>query len=119
MRFLVTGISGFVSPYLARHLLNNGHIVYGLLHNTPSKVIKDVDYVVGDLCEINSLTYLKEYKFDGIFNLGALTHPPTSFKEPQLYFKTNALGAVNICEVFGENSLIMNCSSPEVYGICP
>lgn len=118
MRFLVTGITGFVAPYLAKYLLANGHEVYGLLHKSPFGKIEGINYVVGDLCDIRSFKYLREYKFDGVFHLAGLTHPPTSFKEPELYFKTNATGSINVCEVF-RDSVIMQCSTPEVYGECP
>ncbi|MFQ5834312.1 MAG: GDP-mannose 4,6-dehydratase [bacterium] len=119
MTFLITGISGFVGPYLASHLLERGHIVYGLAHTKTDKCAKGVKYLHGDLRNINDLVSLQSYNFAGVFHLAALTHPPTSFKEPRLYFETNALGTVNLCEVLGENSIIMQCSSPEVYGVCP
>jgi GDP-4-dehydro-6-deoxy-D-mannose reductase len=100
MRFLVTGISGFVAPYLAKYLLANDHEVYGMLHNSPLGAVDGIQYVTGDLCDIRTFKYLREYNFDGVFHLAGLTHPPTSFKEPELYYKTNATGTMNLCEVF-------------------
>ena len=118
MRFLVTGISGFVAPYLAKYLLANNHEVYGMLHNSSLGAVDGIQYVMGDLCDIRTFKYLREYNFDGVFHLAGLTHPPTSFKEPELYYKTNATGTMNLCEVFRAGSVIMQCSTPEVYGEC-
>lgn len=121
MCFLITGLSGFVGHHLANYLLENGHSVYGLLHNEQSKKICGVKYTIWNLRnnKPEEPEFLKLCQFDGIFHLASLTHPPTSFKFPQLYFETNALGAVNLCEFFGEYSIILQASTPEIYGICP
>ena len=34
MRYLLTGITGFLGPHLAKQLIKNGHEVYGLLRGT-------------------------------------------------------------------------------------
>ena len=38
---LITGISGFVGPYLAKRLLNSGWEVHGLLRRTSTPTIPD------------------------------------------------------------------------------
>ena len=121
MKFLITGIAGFVAPYLARCVIGDGHEVYGLLHTTSSKMsnIENIKYLTGDLTRPDTLGHLKAHNFDGVFHLAGLTHPPTSFKEPRLYFEANALGTINLCQAIGKGSMIMQCSTPEVYGVCP
>ena len=119
MKFLITGVAGFVGYHLAKHLISCGHEVIGLLRTSPTKPIDGVEYIAGDVTNLDTMKHLRAYKFDGVFHLASLTHPPTSFKEPVNYFKTNAIGSVNVCEAFGEESVIMQCSTPEVYGICP
>jgi GDP-4-dehydro-6-deoxy-D-mannose reductase len=60
--------------------------------------------------------------FDGVFHLGAMTHPPTSFQQPVSYFETNALGTVYVAEAIRKyypDAVMMNCSTCEVYGIHP
>jgi GDP-4-dehydro-6-deoxy-D-mannose reductase len=120
MKFLITGINGFVGPYLARLLVALGHEVSGLCRRVPKSMIFGVQYITGDIQHIDPMSKAKMrgLNFDGVFHLAGLTHPPTSFKEPIEYFKTNALGTVNLCEVFTD-SIFMQCSTPEVYGICP
>lgn len=128
MKFLITGITGFVGPHLAKILLDDGHEVHGITRNLANfNDIKDtVDnsqilYHNSDLSE--SMKHIfRGTKFDGIFHLGAETHPPTSFEQPQKYFRTNAVGTVNLVNTVQEhapNCHFMYCSTSEVYGICP
>ena len=127
MKCLITGVAGFVGFHLSRHLLSSRHKVYGLLRTSPTKPVDGVEYISvdgveyisGDVTNLDAMKHLRPYKFDAVFHLAGLTHPPTSFKEPVGYFRTNAIGSINICEAFGKDSVIMQCSTPEVYGICP
>lgn len=122
MRFLITGVTGFVGPYLAGLLLTFGHDVYGLCRVLPKVKVPNMKYIIGDLTKIDatSSAILRGFNFDGVFHLAGLTHPPTSFKDPGAYFETNALGTVNLCNVFaGTDTVFMQCSTPEVYGLCP
>lgn len=41
MRYLVTGITGFLGPHIAKQLLQKGHTVYGLLRGSEQE-IKDL-----------------------------------------------------------------------------
>lgn len=122
MRFLITGINGFVGPHLAKELQSNGHTPIGMSHHG---VGGDGSYDVlnGDLrdqMEIDDI--FQGHEFDGVFHLGSRTHPPTSFQEPLSYFETNAMGAIYITEAikrFQPDIMLMNCSTCEVYGIHP
>ncbi len=120
MRFLITGINGFVGPHLAKTLIDNGHIPIGMSHYG---VGGDGSYDVlsGDMrdqLEIEDI--FRGYKFDGVFHLASRTHPPTSFQEPASYFETNAMGTVYLAEAIRKHQpeiTLMNCSTCEVYGI--
>lgn len=119
MKFLVTGSKGFVGKHLVDRLRAEGHETYGLSRY-------DSDDIFDIYCNINNIGDVEwvfsNYNFDGVFNLAGLTHPPTSFKDPQKYFETNALGTINIVEAIKRNlpsCVLMQCSTPEVYGICP
>lgn len=122
MRFLITGINGFVGPHLAKVILDQGHTPIGMSHTGVADG-EGYEVLSGDLkdqSEINDL--FRSYEFDGVFHMGARTHPPTSFQEPVSYFKTNALGTVYIAEAirrFQPGTWLMNCSTCEVYGIHP
>ena len=129
MRFLITGITGFNGPHLAKILIEQGHTVYGLYRDSSVLDINDVlkqyrDKLIllkGDLLRsLDVDTMLSTYKFDGIFHLGAFTHPPTSFDNPILALQTNTLATAIIVEAirkYQSNCVLMQCSTSEVYGV--
>jgi GDP-4-dehydro-6-deoxy-D-mannose reductase len=108
MIFVITGTKGFVAPHLGDRLTRDGHTVYALLIDiTDEKAVED---------------RLKEIKCDGVFNLAAKTHPPTSFDKPKEYFTANCIGTINIVEAIRKHRpecVLMQCSTSEVYGIHP
>lgn len=83
MKFLVTGITGFVGPHLANLLVEQDHEVTGLLRSSNGREndIRDVvpeanfsrlKFVYGDLTDYDSITRLfEENKWDGVFHLAA------------------------------------------------
>lgn len=121
MKFLITGINGFAGTHLARHLLNEGHEVFGASKEHIDVVpIGHKDFDVRKRVEIAQI--FDGNKFDGVFHLAAKTHPPTSFEQPVDYFRTNAMGTIHICEAirkYQPDCVLMNCSSSAVYGINP
>jgi GDP-4-dehydro-6-deoxy-D-mannose reductase len=121
VRFLITGINGFVGPHLAKILLAHGHEPIGMSHTGVDN--PDYEILSGDLRDQREIDGIfQSYKFDGVFHLGARTHPPTSFQEPLSYFETNAMGAIFLVDAirkFQPEIMLMNCSTCEVYGIHP
>jgi GDP-4-dehydro-6-deoxy-D-mannose reductase len=130
MKFIITGITGFAGPHLARLLLSEGHEVYGLIRGSNGREMDLFDVLTGD--EIEKIVFLygnftdREYiaklfidnDFDGVFHLGAQSHPPTSFIDPTGTFRTNAIGTINLIDaIIPHNCKFMMCSTSEVYGI--
>jgi len=132
MRFLVTGASGFAGPHLINRILDDGHEVFAMVRsvenasdisNVLTHPLAKVNFLFGDLENVDSIyrVFIKR-KFDGVFHLGAFAHPPSSFETPRLANKTNIIGTAAICDAILEHNrecVLMNCSTPEVYGICP
>ncbi len=131
MKYLITGITGFVGPHLANLLLEKNHEVCGLVCSSngteadildvvPDKNYSKIKFLYGDLTSrelINGI--FKNNKFDGVFHLAAQSHPPTSFIDPKGTFEVNALGTINIAEAIAEYQpacRLMFCSTSEVYG---
>jgi GDP-mannose 4,6-dehydratase len=131
MKYLITGITGFAGPHLARLLIDKGHSVHGLVRESngremdlldvlDSRELDSIQFQYGDLTEFQSLSrLLNKEQFDGIFHLAAQSHPPTSFIDPVTTFSNNVQGSANLIEAIErhqKNCTLMFCSTSEVYG---
>lgn len=131
MNCLITGITGFLGPHLARLLIKHGHNVYGILRGTrgSEQEIKDllteeefskIVFFYGDIVHYRTIDKLfKEQKFDKVFHLAAQTHPPTSFKDPIGTWEVNVMGSINLITCLQDhqpNCHFIFCSTVEVYG---
>ena len=133
MRYLVTGATGFAGPHMINRILEDPeNEVVAMVRNLETcksivNIVKDnidkIQFVYGDLDDLDSITKIfQEDVFDGVFHLGAFAHPPSSFETPLLASQTNLLGTARMCDEIIENMplcVLMQCSTPEVYGICP
>jgi GDP-4-dehydro-6-deoxy-D-mannose reductase len=131
MNCLITGITGFLGPHLARLLIKEGHNVYGILRGTrgSEQEIKDllteeefskIVFLYGDIIHYRTIDKLfKEHKFDKVFHLAAQTHPPTSFKDPIGTWEANVMGSINLITCLQDHQPdchFVFCSTVEVYG---
>jgi GDP-mannose 4,6-dehydratase len=131
VRYLITGITGFVGPHLANLLLEEGHDVWGFVRASngreddirdivPDRNFQKLRFIFGDLTDYDScLRAMQTEKFDGVFHLAAQSHPPTSFIDPRGTFLSNATGTVNLAEAIravAPACRMMFCSTSEVYG---
>lgn len=131
MQYLITGITGFAAPHLANLLISQGHKVYGLTRRTngmmsdildvvPPENYEKITFLYGDLVDYGSLEKIfKEYQFDGIFHLAAMSHPPTSFDHPLHTFETNITGSANLIQLtekYQKDCHFGFISTSEVYG---
>jgi len=131
MKFLITGITGFAGPHLARLLVDEGHETHGLTRQTNGmetdildvlnpETYEAINFQYADLTDYRSLRDLfEEEPFDGIFHLAAQSHPPSSFKNPLDTYRTNVTGSVTLGQAIEDSTQdpkIMFCSTSEVYG---
>lgn len=129
MKYLITGITGFAGPNLAKILLEDGHEVHGIVRTANGREMDLLDLLTPE--EISKIKFhyldLKHYysvrklfdqiKFDGVFHLAAQSHPPTSFKDPILTYEENVNATINIITALeGSSTRFMFCSTSEVYG---
>ena len=126
MRILITGISGFVGPYLARHIAETAPEaeIWGLVWAAdPAKAPSSVQLVDGDLTDIATLTTaLNQVRPDIIFHLAAASSVASSWDHPGRFLEVNAVGTVNLLEVARTLDLdtkVVVSSSAEVYGAVP
>ena len=130
-RALITGINGQDGSYLSEYLLTLGYEVHGIVRrhsvaeNQNHRLVKHgtSNYVIthyGDLLDYPSLIrVMNKVKPDEIYNLGAMSHVRVSFDMPSFTIQTNALGVLNMLEVYRTtcpNAKFYQASSSEMFG---
>lgn len=126
---LITGISGFVGPYLKVELEKNGYTVFGLDRNKNrhseqgrrgDQVEKSHAIFQCDLLDKKSVAKIfGELKPNFIFHLAGFSSVEKSWKQPELCQKINIEGTRNLLDAVIEakiNPRILIVSSAEVYG---
>jgi len=128
---LITGISGFVGPFLAQQLIDAGHEVNGLILRradgkkprrlTEMNIVSNINLIYGDVTDLTSiLSAIQDCQPDWIFHLAAQSYVPQSFKDPLGTFKINCLGTQNILEAVrlkDAKCRIVLAGSSEEYGL--
>jgi len=125
---LVTGAGGFIGGHLVAELVRRGASVRALVHYNSRnergtldwlepEVIADVDVVLGDLRDVESVQQAAE-RADTILHLGAQIAIPYSFVNPRDFFETNVLGTLNVAQAAlrGGARRVIHTSTSEVYG---
>ncbi len=126
---LITGIGGQDGSYLSEHLLDMGYEVHGVIRrhsvaeNQDSRINKitgDIKTYYGDLLDYPSLQRIvSEVQPDEIYNLAAMSHVRISFDVPSFTIQTNALGVLNMLEVYRNTcpkAKFYQASSSEMFG---
>lgn len=130
-RALITGITGFVAPYIAKKLIEQNYQVTGLQppradfrkskHLKQMGIIPDIDIITGDISDLTSiLSAIQRSQPDWIFHLAAQSFVPDSFRDPIRTFRVNCLGTLNILEAVrlkNVNPRIIFAGSSEEYGL--
>jgi len=123
MRILVTGISGFVGPRLARHLLERGDQVSGtfLVDRPRFDGVEDVRLFEADLLDAEAVRRaVREAAPEAVVNLAGLSHVGESWKRMGDYFRVNVLGTENVLAACSAGGIpVVVASSAEVYGLVP
>ncbi|SKC69843.1 GDP-mannose 4,6-dehydratase [Maledivibacter halophilus] len=125
---LITGITGQDGSYLAELLLEKGYKVYGLMRRKSKldfgnveHLKNEIEFIYGDMSDYVSLVNaLKNSKADEIYNLAAQSFVGTSWQQPIVTSKINALGAVNLLEalrVIKPESKFYQASTSEMFGL--
>lgn len=130
-RVLVTGISGFVGPYLAEALLGGGAEVFGLVRGRAdrslsrgmrdhdlSRRVRFADASLEDLGGV--LRAVERIAPDVVFHLAAQSFVGQSFENPLPYAQVNALGTAHVLEAIRQRTpaaRIVFAGSSEEYGL--
>ena len=124
---LITGITGQDGTYLAEHLIGLGYTVYGLIRgqNNPKaeavqRLIPNLELIEGDLLDQSSLIAAVEAaQPDEVYNLGAISFVPVSWRQPVLTSEITGLGVTRLLEairIVNRDIRFYQASSSEMFG---
>jgi GDPmannose 4,6-dehydratase len=127
---LITGITGQDGAYLAKLLLEKGYDVFGLLARRASdtewrlrelNLQDDVRIIFGDVTDVSSLfRALQTSNAEEVYNLAAQSFVATSWEQPLLTAKVDALGTVNLLEAIRMSNpkiRFYQASTSEMFGL--
>jgi GDPmannose 4,6-dehydratase len=105
-RALITGITGQDGSYLADLLLDKGYEVFGMVRRSSTENFERISHltdritlVQADLLDPTSLAEaLEESRPTEVYNLGAQSFVPTSWKQPVLTAEFTAVGVTRLLE---------------------
>lgn len=133
LKYLVTGVAGFIGMYATRRLLEQGHQVVGLdnLNDYYESELKhyrlaqltpfyNFNFVQLDLADREGMAklFLVE-KFDRVIHLAAQAGVRYSIENPFAYIDSNLVGTMTILEGCRHNAVqhLVYASSSSVYGV--
>ena len=122
---LITGITGSGGSYLAEHILTKDDKIkiFGIYRSSGNKKLlknKRIKLFKGDLCNFKKTQkIIKKINPNIIFHLASTSNVRESFDSPKKTIENNNAITLNLLEIIRTNkmnSLIIICSTSEVYG---
>jgi len=124
---LITGITGQDGSYLAELLLDKGYEVHGMVRRSSTENFERIEHltervtlVQADLLDQSSLVEaLEEAQPDEVYNLGAQSFVPTSWRQPVLTAEFTAVGVTRLLEAIrrvNPDIRFYQASSSEMFG---
>ena len=122
---LITGITGSGGSYLAEHILTKDDKIkiFGIYRSSGNKKLlknKRIKLFKGDLCNFKKTEkIIKKINPNIIFHLASTSNVRESFDSPKKTIENNNAITLNLLEIIRTNkinSLIIICSTSEVYG---
>ncbi len=125
---LVTGAGGFIGSHLVERFVRVGAHVralirynsrndWGALGWVPTEVVDDVEVVLGDIRDIESVARATQGA-DYVCHLAAQIAIPYSYLNPRDFIATNVEGSMNVAQAALEAGVqhLVHTSTSEVYG---
>jgi GDPmannose 4,6-dehydratase len=126
-RALITGITGQDGSYLAELLLEKDYEVHGMVRRASTENFERIQHltdrialVQADLLDTSSLVEaLEESRPDEVYNLGAQSFVPTSWRQPVLTAEFTGVGVTRLLEAIrrvNPDIRFYQASSSEMFG---
>ncbi|HEX5848102.1 MAG TPA: UDP-glucose 4-epimerase GalE [Rubrobacter sp.] len=121
MRVLVTGGAGYIGSVVASQLAAAGHetvVLDDLSRGHAGAVPEEATLVRGDLLDAGLVSETLAGGFDGVLHFAALSLVGESVREPELYYRNNVCGTLNLLEAMRESGTrkLVFSSTAAVYG---
>lgn len=122
MKVFVTGGAGYIGSVATELLLDQGHSVTvfdNLERGHPEAIDSRAEFVRGDLREREPIRRaLADAAPDAVMHFAAYALVPESMREPEIYFRNNVVGGINLAEAMHANGVhrIVFSSTCATYG---
>ena len=126
MKILITGGAGFIGSNLVLKYLENKKCNIYIIDNLSTGQWKNISEIVDnnrikflkkDICDDDIAKFIRDNKFDYIYNLACPASPQYYLKFPIETWEANVLGVRNILNgIQGTNTRLLQASTSEVYG---
>jgi len=122
LKYLVTGATGFIGPYLLRRLTALGHTCRCLIRaesdTSPLNEFK-VEFVTGDITDPKSLDGIAE-GMEGLIHMATLGHMSNFAATESQFDAVNVRGTIHVMKAALEANVkkIVHCSTVAAMGIC-
>ena len=121
MKVLVTGGAGYIGSVVASQLVEAGHetvVLDDLSRGHLQAVPEGVRLVRGDLTDAGAVRETLLAGFDGVLHFAALSLVGESVEQPELYYRNNVCGTLNLIEAMREagTGRLVFSSTAAVYG---
>jgi nucleoside-diphosphate-sugar epimerase len=122
LRYLVTGATGFIGPFLVKSLTSSGHYCRCLVRSVSkaNAVLEPgVELIEGDITNKVTLKGVAS-GIDGLFHLATLGHMHNFDTPQEMFHEVNVQGTMNIMNeaLAAGVKKIVHCSSVAAMGIC-
>jgi len=121
MKVLVTGGAGYIGSVVASQLVRAGHetvVLDDLSKGHGDAVPEGARLVRGDLLDAKFVHETLSEGFEGVLHFAALSLVGESMEQPELYYRNNVCGTLNLLEAMGELGAgrLVFSSTAAVYG---
>jgi UDP-glucose 4-epimerase len=119
---LVTGGAGYIGSHTVRALQNSGveAVIFDDFSTGHRDFVGDTPLVEGDVCNPSDLERaFRTYPIEGVLHFAGKALVPESHQNPELYYRTNVSGGVNLLNAMknANVSRIIFSSTCATYGI--
>jgi len=121
MKLLVTGGAGYIGSVMTAQLIEGGHdttVLDNLVKGHRQAVSPQARFVQCDLLDGAHLKEILREGFDGVLHFAALSLVGESVGKPELYYRNNVVGTLNLLDAMREADIkrLVFSSTAAVYG---